>query len=108
MSAVSSGSQQGSAEVREPEAPQEPGQLHQLANAPLHQSANAPLHQPADAPRQAATADPVASQADFGANEWLVEELHPRDPADPGSVVRAWSSVFADYPPPLTDRNGRD
>src|SRR5260370_21869385 len=106
MSAVSCGSQQGSAEVREPEAPQEPGQLHQLANAPLHQSANAPLHQPADAPRQAATADPVASQADFGANEWLVEELYQRYLADPGSVDRARAGFFADYQPPLPNAAG--
>src|SRR5260370_25853519 len=98
MSAVSSGSQQGSAEVREPEAPQEPGQLHQLANAPLHQSANAPLHQPADAPRQAATADPVASHADFGANEWLVAELFQPYLAHPGSLVPALSRFFGVFP----------
>src|SRR5690348_3893292 len=80
MSAVSSGSPQGSAEVREPEASREPGSAHQPANAP-HQGSS---HDPA---------------ADFGANEWLVEELYQRYLADPGSVDRAWWSFFADYRP---------
>ena len=39
--------------------------------------------------------------ADFGANEWLVEELYQRYLADPGSVDRAWWSFFADYQPTL-------
>jgi 2-oxoglutarate decarboxylase len=37
--------------------------------------------------------------ADFGANEWLVDELYERYLADPGSVDRAWWSFFADYRP---------
>src|SRR6516165_1528621 len=37
--------------------------------------------------------------ADFGANEWLVDELYQRYLADPGSVDRAWWSFFADYRP---------
>src|SRR5271163_4414869 len=74
MSAVSSGSAQGSAEVREPEG--------------SHQSGSAP--QPAD----------------FGANEWLVEELYQRYLADPGSVDRAWWSFFADYQPALANGTG--
>src|SRR5262249_4381086 len=50
---------------------------------------------------QAAAPEPVAGQADFGANEWLVEELYQRYLADPGSVDRAWWSFFADYQPTL-------
>src|ERR1700730_14321604 len=88
MSAVSSGSPQGNAEVREPEASQEPGPLRQPASAP---------HRPGD--RRAAPDH--ANQADFGANEWLVEELYQRYLADPGSVDRAWWSFFADYQPAL-------
>src|SRR6202047_2598306 len=42
-----------------------------------------------------------APPADFGANEWLVEELYQRYLADPGSVDRAWWSFFADYQPAL-------
>jgi 2-oxoglutarate decarboxylase len=83
MSAVSSGSPQGNAEVREPVASQEPGQIHQL--------------------RQGAGHDPGA---DFGANEWLVEELYQRYLTDPGSVDRAWWSFFADYQPALGNGTG--
>src|SRR5271165_4704806 len=84
MSAVSSESPQGNAEVREPQASQEPGPLNQPASAPHHGAA--PDH---------------ANQADFGANEWLVEELYQRYLADPASVDRAWWSFFADYQPTL-------
>src|SRR6201994_1418249 len=87
MSAVSSGSPQGSAEVREPEASREPGSAHQ----------------PANAPQQGSHHDP---SADFGANEWLVEELYQRYLADPGSVDRAWWSFFADYQPSLPNGTG--
>src|SRR6266581_7935079 len=90
MSAMSSGSPQGSAEVREPAASREPGQPHQ----------------PATAPHQGAAPDPAAGQADFGANEWLVEELYQRYLADPGSVDRAWWSFFADYQPSLPNATG--
>src|SRR3954447_6505310 len=90
MSAVSSGSPQGSAEVREPVASREPGSTHQPASA----------SQPGSGP------DPAAGQADFGANEWLVEELYQRYLADPGSVDRAWWSFFADYQPTLPNGTG--
>jgi multifunctional 2-oxoglutarate metabolism enzyme len=40
-----------------------------------------------------------ASRADFGPNQWLVDELYQRYLADPGSVDRAWWSFFADYQP---------
>ncbi|HSR84827.1 MAG TPA: multifunctional oxoglutarate decarboxylase/oxoglutarate dehydrogenase thiamine pyrophosphate-binding subunit/dihydrolipoyllysine-residue succinyltransferase subunit [Streptosporangiaceae bacterium] len=38
-------------------------------------------------------------QADFGPNQWLVDELYQRYQADPGSVDQAWWSFFADYHP---------
>jgi len=41
----------------------------------------------------------VAGRADFGPNEWLVDELYQRYLADPASVDRAWWSFFADYRP---------
>src|SRR6516165_745834 len=54
----------------------------------------------------ASTANPSTSGdpaepgvTDFGANEWLVDELYQRYLADPGSVDRAWWSFFADYRP---------
>jgi 2-oxoglutarate dehydrogenase E1 component len=37
--------------------------------------------------------------SDFGANQWLVDELYQRYLADPGSVDQAWWSFFADYRP---------
>ncbi len=74
MSAVSSGSSQGNAEVREPEGSHQSGSAQQSAN--------------------------------FGANEWLVEELYQRYLADPGSVDRAWWSFFADYQPALANGTG--
>jgi 2-oxoglutarate decarboxylase len=40
-----------------------------------------------------------AARADFGSNQWLVDELYQRYQADPGSVDRAWWSFFADYEP---------
>src|SRR6266404_6835546 len=84
MSAVSSGSSQGNAEVREPEGP--------------HQSGP---------PRSGSAQSGSAQQpADFGANEWLVEELYQRYLADPGSVDRAWWSFFADYQPALPNGTG--
>ncbi len=83
MSAVSSGLPQGDAEVREPEASDAPNQ-----------------------PRQAEAPDPGPNQANFGANEWLVEELYQRYLADPGSVDRAWWSFFADYQPALANGTG--
>src|ERR1700691_198170 len=41
--------------------------------------------------------------ADFGANEWLVDELYQRYQADPASVDRAWWNFFADYRPVPTE-----
>jgi multifunctional 2-oxoglutarate metabolism enzyme len=44
--------------------------------------------------------------ADFGPNEWLVDELYQRYLDDPGSVDRAWWSFFADYRPVRASGNG--
>jgi multifunctional 2-oxoglutarate metabolism enzyme len=43
--------------------------------------------------------DPHVNASDFGANQWLVDELYQRYLADPGSVDQAWWSFFADYRP---------
>src|ERR1700751_1276335 len=77
MSAVSSGSPQDNAEVRDPEGSHQPG-----------------------------SAQPPSGAANFGANEWLVEELYQRYLADPASVDRAWWSFFADYTPALPHGTG--
>ncbi|MEV4319185.1 multifunctional oxoglutarate decarboxylase/oxoglutarate dehydrogenase thiamine pyrophosphate-binding subunit/dihydrolipoyllysine-residue succinyltransferase subunit [Actinocrispum sp. NPDC049592] len=37
--------------------------------------------------------------AQFGPNEWLVEEMYEQFLADPGSVDPAWHDFFADYKP---------
>ncbi|HYB17601.1 MAG TPA: multifunctional oxoglutarate decarboxylase/oxoglutarate dehydrogenase thiamine pyrophosphate-binding subunit/dihydrolipoyllysine-residue succinyltransferase subunit [Streptosporangiaceae bacterium] len=87
---MSSGSSQGNAEVREAEGVPEPESAQQ----------------PAGTPRRAGGSDPVPGQADFGANEWLVEELYQRYLADPASVDRAWWSFFADYQPALPNGTG--
>ena len=41
--------------------------------------------------------DSHLNASDFGANQWLVDELYQRYLADPGSVDQAWWSFFADY-----------
>ncbi len=40
---------------------------------------------------------PQLTASDFGANQWLVDELYQRYLADPGSVDQAWWSFFSDY-----------
>jgi multifunctional 2-oxoglutarate metabolism enzyme len=39
--------------------------------------------------------------ADFGPNEWIVEDMYQRYLADPTSVDAAWHDFFADYKPAL-------
>ncbi|MEN3309961.1 MAG: multifunctional 2-oxoglutarate metabolism enzyme [Micromonosporaceae bacterium] len=39
--------------------------------------------------------------ADFGPNEWIVEDMYQRFLADPTSVDPAWHDFFADYKPVL-------
>ncbi|NEA25925.1 2-oxoglutarate dehydrogenase E1 subunit family protein, partial [Actinomadura bangladeshensis] len=43
------------------------------------------------------SADPKIT--DFGANEWLVDELYQKYLEDPNSVDEAWWNFFADYQP---------
>ncbi len=55
----------------------------------------------ASSPESAAEPPPNGrpAHADFGSNQWLVDELYQRYQADPGSVDQAWWSFFADYQP---------
>ncbi len=50
--------------------------------------------------------------SDFGANQWLVEDMYERYLADPDSVDAAWHDFFADYKPGAADaaavREGAD
>jgi 2-oxoglutarate dehydrogenase E1 component len=48
---------------------------------------------------QPASTDNPAQLGDFGANEWLVEDMYERYLADPDSVDAAWHDFFADYRP---------
>ena len=38
-------------------------------------------------------------QTDFGANEWLVYEIHQQYLKDPESVSEAWRDFLSDYDP---------
>jgi 2-oxoglutarate decarboxylase len=48
---------------------------------------------------QPASTDTPSHRGDFGANEWLVEDMYERYLADPNSVDAAWHDFFADYRP---------
>ncbi|HJQ44180.1 MAG TPA: multifunctional oxoglutarate decarboxylase/oxoglutarate dehydrogenase thiamine pyrophosphate-binding subunit/dihydrolipoyllysine-residue succinyltransferase subunit, partial [Jatrophihabitantaceae bacterium] len=48
---------------------------------------------------QPASSETPAQLGDFGANEWLVEDMYERYLADPNSVDAAWHDFFADYRP---------
>ncbi|HEV7193553.1 MAG TPA: multifunctional oxoglutarate decarboxylase/oxoglutarate dehydrogenase thiamine pyrophosphate-binding subunit/dihydrolipoyllysine-residue succinyltransferase subunit [Jatrophihabitantaceae bacterium] len=50
----------------------------------------------------------VGTVGDFGANEWLVEDMYERYQADPNSVDAAWHDFFADYrpTPPAPEADG--
>src|SRR5258708_22347716 len=50
-------------------------------------------------PGESAVPGTAPASADFGPNEWLVDELYQRYLEDPGSVDKAWWSFFADYRP---------
>ena len=83
MSAVSAESPRGSADLSTSAS------SAQATGEPSH---NGPAH---NGPARNGT----AAQADFGPNQWLVDELYQRYQADPGSVDQAWWSFFADYHP---------
>src|SRR5215469_5497583 len=69
---------------------------------------SAPSAHPSSPTRPGPSAEPSAApgNADFGANEWLVDELYQRYLDDPGSVDKAWWSFFADYRPFRGSGNG--
>jgi 2-oxoglutarate dehydrogenase E1 component len=69
---------------------------------------SAPSAHPSSPTRSGESAEPGAApaNADFGANEWLVDELYQRYLDDPGSVDKAWWSFFADYRPFRGSGNG--
>ncbi|MDQ1738070.1 MAG: multifunctional 2-oxoglutarate metabolism enzyme [Pseudonocardiales bacterium] len=48
---------------------------------------------------QSSTGESSTARPDFGANEWLVEEMYERYLADPSTVDAAWHDFFADYRP---------
>ena len=50
-----------------------------------------------------ATNAPDNPLADFGPNEWIVEDMYQRFLADPASVDPAWHDFFADYKPTEAD-----
>src|ERR1700761_7065387 len=62
---------------------------------------SAPSAHPSSETQPGESAEPGVppASADFGTNEWLVDELYQRYLADPGSVDKAWWSFFADYRP---------
>jgi 2-oxoglutarate decarboxylase len=47
--------------------------------------------------RETRTGSAPVIAGDFGANEWLVEEMYERYQTDPASVDAAWHEFFADY-----------
>jgi 2-oxoglutarate decarboxylase len=50
-----------------------------------------------------AGSDTDTSRPDFGANEWLVEEMYERYLIDPNTVDAAWHEFFDDYRPKQAD-----
>ncbi|MGX1701342.1 multifunctional oxoglutarate decarboxylase/oxoglutarate dehydrogenase thiamine pyrophosphate-binding subunit/dihydrolipoyllysine-residue succinyltransferase subunit [Microbacterium sp. NPDC055357] len=46
-----------------------------------------------------ATGPGVSNEGEFGANEWLVEELYEQFTIDPNSVDKAWWPILQDYRP---------
>jgi 2-oxoglutarate decarboxylase len=62
---------------------------------------SAPSAHPSSQTQTGESAEPAtaSANADFGPNEWLVDELYQRYLTDPGSVDKAWWSFFADYRP---------
>src|ERR1700761_5706678 len=69
---------------------------------------SAPSAHPSSETQPGESAEPGVppASADFGTNEWLVDELYQRYLADPSSVDKAWWSFFADYRPVRGSGNG--
>jgi 2-oxoglutarate dehydrogenase E1 component len=55
---------------------------------------------------QPASTETPSNLGDFGANEWLVEDMYERYLADPNSVDAAWHDFFDDYRPTGAAPNG--
>ena len=45
-------------------------------------------------PQSSGSQSPEQPSADFGANEWLVEEMYDQYQADPGSVDETWVDLL--------------
>jgi 2-oxoglutarate dehydrogenase E1 component len=58
--------------------------------------------------QSATTGESQVPGPDFGANEWLVEEMYERYLADPNTVDAAWHDFFADYRPNVHGLNTSD
>ena len=43
-----------------------------------------------------------ASEVDFGANDWLLEEMYERYTTDPSSVDETWAKYFKSHGAPST------
>ncbi|WP_346054295.1 2-oxoglutarate dehydrogenase E1 subunit family protein, partial [Microbacterium aurantiacum] len=41
----------------------------------------------------------VSNEGEFGANEWLVDELYEQYRVDPNSVDKAWWPILESYTP---------
>ena len=54
-------------------------------------------------PNQLTTGTEEGAATEFGANEWLVDELYERFLADRDSVDKSWWPVLEDYHPVETD-----
>ena len=52
-------------------------------------------------PDQSSTSAPT--EADFGANDWLLEEMYEQYAADPTSVDETWAEYFKTHGAPVTD-----
>jgi len=55
-------------------------------------------------PDQSSTSAPT--EADFGANDWLLEEMYEQYTADPESVDETWAEYFKAHGAPVTGGNG--
>ena len=52
-------------------------------------------------PDQSPTSAPA--EADFGANDWLLEEMYEQYTVDPSSVDQTWAEYFKAHGAPTTD-----
>ena len=50
----------------------------------------------------------TTATTDFGANEWLVDEMYERFQEDPASVDQAWRALFEERQRQSSSLNGAD